>query len=601
MAQWTFEDVPVAFVQQDPTQRDQFNNDEVGLAEALVREVIQNSTDAPAEEGGAVKVSFAVHALSDAEASQLGKIFDSLRQHLSASGFSDAPIGGAARVLVIEDFGTRGLTGKTDALDNENFRNFWRLHGRSGKGGTSGGRWGLGKLVFSSSSDVRAFFGLTVRAGDTGPLLMGQAVLRNHEIDGHRHPAHGFWFEARGNEGIQLPVTDQNTILEFAKLTGVSRKMQPGLSIVVPYLNSAISEAALIEAVLRNYYFSILAGRLVVEVGSILIDQKSFHVVAANHAKTGFPLDFVEAVGARLKAEPTIVCATGLSAKGISDKSFDPAQLESMKNDFRDGKLLHVRIPVTPRRISGDEVPSRIDLFLKRLPEDAKPFGLFARGSITVPGETRYFSGIQAYGAMVAQHKGITEFLGDAENPAHTNWIASAEKLAERWKSPGQLVKGIRYALRELYTIVADQVAREDRNALIDLFSLVDPARSASGLKKRTPKPVIITAPKEKAISIRPRKGGFEILAGPAASKWTFPKRIKVRVAYDTMAGNPFTAHSKYDFDLTGNDIKLETKEASIESRTSSTFVISASGSDFSIGASGFDPNRDLVVDARTP
>jgi len=603
MATWEFEDVPANLVQQNPTQRDQFNNDEVGLAEALVREVIQNSTDAD-DKVGPVKVCFAVQELDSAGTAELRKYFEPLRPHLAQCGVgTDAINATKARVLVIEDFGTRGLTGDTATRDSKNFCNFWRVHGGSGKGGTSGGRWGLGKLVFSSSSEVRAFFGLTVRAGDAGPLLMGQAVLKNHQIGAKYHPAHGFWFAERGSDKIQLPVTDAATVSAFRGLTKVARDKQPGLSVIVPYLRSNIDEKTIIDAVLRNYYFPILAGRLSVEVGSVMIDQKTFHAVAAAQppGKSGVPiaLGFVETVSSQLEAKPSFTASFPLNSKGVNDKMFTAEEQEAMKTTFRSGKLLHVRVPVNLKRISGVDVLSHIDLYLQSLPEGAKPFALYARGSITVPGETKFFSGVQAYGAMVAADEGVTEFLGDAENPAHTNWIGSAEKLAERWKSPSDAIKRIRYALADLHSIVGEQVEHEDRNALLDLFSLVDAARSPAGTKKRSKKPIVISQPREKAISIKARKGGFEVVAGPAAEKWTFPKKVRIRVAYDTMIGNPFAAHSKYDFDLTKGEIEFETKDATVEPYDAHILIATVSGPGFAISGTGFGDNRDIVVDAR--
>lgn len=603
MATWQFDDVKKSQVDQDPTQRDQFNNDEVGLAEALVREVIQNSTDAAAGDGP-VKVVFAVRTLEAASAQMLRGMFETLRPHLEECGVPLAPLlAASARILVIEDFGTKGLTGKTDDLDNDNFRNFWRRHGRSGKGGTSGGRWGLGKLVYSSSSTLSAFFGLTVRTSDAEPLILGQAVLRNHELNGHRHPAHGFWFSDRGADDIQLPVNDTAVVSEFRALAGVVRQMQPGLSLVVPYLKANITNEALTEAVIRNYYFPILAGKLVVEVDGVLIDRKTFHAVAAEFAKTHsgqtIALPFVEAVSKEMGQTPAIIANAPPGAKGITEKMFSAEQIEEMKTTYREGHLLGVRIPLGLKRHGGQSVPTHIDLFLQSLPDGQKPFALFVRGSITVPGEVRYFAGTQALGAMIAHHKDVVEFLGDAENPAHTNWIASAEKLTQRWESAGA-VKRIRYALSELYGLIAEQVAREDENALIDLFSLIDKSRSSAGPKKRSKKPDIKVEPREKAISIKGRNGGFEIVAGPGAAKWSFPKRIRIRIAYDTMTGNPFTAHSKYDFDLTKNEISIEAKDATVEAQSSYVLVASVTGPDFSIGGVGFDDNRDLVVDART-
>jgi hypothetical protein len=601
VTKWQFDEVKKSQVDQDPTQRDQFNNDEVGLAEALVREVIQNSTDA-ASGPDEVKVTFAVKTLDAAATQTLRKIFESLRPHLAECGVNLAPLALAnAKILLIEDFGTRGLTGRTDDLDNDNFRNFWRRHGRSGKGGTSGGRWGLGKLVYSSSSALSAFFGLTVRAGDSNPLLMGQAVLRNHELSGHRHPAHGFWFTERGSEDIQLPVSDFSAIAEFRAMTGLVRALQPGLSIIIPYLKPNITNAAVVDAVIRNYYFPILAGKLVVEVDGTLINRATFHQVAAENAKNNpaIALPFVEAVSKLIGHDPAITANAAPNARGITEKLFSAEQIEEMKTAFRDGGLIYVRMPLSLKRCGGATVQTHIDLFLQSLPEGQKPFALFVRGSITVPGEVRYFTGTQALGAMIANHKDVVEFLGDAENPAHTNWIASAEKLTQRWESAG-VVKRIRYALSELYALIAEQVAREDENALIDLFSLVDASRSSKGPKKRTKKPVIEAQPRDKAISIKGRKGGFEVVAGPAAVNWTFPKKIRIRVAYDTMIGNPFSAHSKYDFDLTKSGITIEGINASVAAQNSYILVASVTGPDFVVSGIGFDDNRDLVVDART-
>lgn len=603
MADWQFEEMPARFVQQNPTQRDQFNNDEVGLAEALVREAIQNSTDARSGTDP-VKVRFAVHSLQAPEAKALASQLATLRPHLKECGVSEHPLdAGTARILVVEDFGTKGLTGDPGLTDGQNFHNFWRVHGGSNKGGTAGGRWGLGKLVYSSSSEIRAFFGLTVRHGDIVPLLMGQAVLRNHVINGKRYPPHGFWFGARGAEDIQLPVSDPQLITELRSLMKIIRVSQPGLSVVIPYLRMGIDEEAIIDAVLRNYYFPILAGQLVVEVGSLTISKSTFHAVFSSRpaSKSGqlLALDFVEAVSLSLNVEPALATTSPITQSGISEKSFTPEKIKEMKALFQSGKLVQIRVPVKFTRKSGEHVDSSVTLFLQKLPEGKKPFSLFARGAITIPGESRYFGGVQAYGAMVARDKGVTEFLGDAENPAHTNWIATAEKLTDNWKSPGNAVRHIRYALKEVFLLIGEKVEHEDQNALLDLFSLIDPSRKSKGKKKRSPKPNINIPHKEKAISIKGRKGGFEIVAGPGALKWQYPKKIRVRVAYDTMVGNPFSSHSAYDFDLTKGDVEFNVTNAVIKPQGAGVLLATVSSPEFTISAAGFDLNRDIVVDAR--
>lgn len=605
MSRWNFEERDPRYVEQELTQRDQFNNDEVTLAEAIVREVIQNSADA-ALDASAVKVRFGIKEVSATDLSQFRGEFAALRPHLMACNIPAWEIDEKKpRVLVVEDFSTKGLTGDPGSLDGGNFHNFWRRHGKSGKTGRAGGRWGLGKLVYSTSSDIRCFFGLTVQAGKTQPLLMGQAVLANHEVGDKKYVAHGFWFGERNAANMQMPITDPDFIGNFSRQVGITRTTQSGLSIVIPFISDKITEDVIIRGVVSNYYFPILAGRLVVEVGSAVIDTKSFGAVAKKSliGEKDNPdrYSFVEQVSARLPNAPAFQSKLG-SMKQLSADQFEEAQVAEMKNRYGRGEIVHVRIPVRLRRkVSGaTEQNSWVDLFMKAPPENSKPFVLFARGSITVPGEARYFNRANAYGAFVASHEEIVSFLGDAENPAHTTWSGTAEKLTANWRSPAQTLKFLRYALWDLYTIVSDQGDRKDKDALIDFFSLADPAKSdgpKAGKKLGVP-PAL--APAEKAFRINKRGvGGFQIVPGPGAVKWEFPKAVRVRVAYDVLGSNPFTKHSRFDFDFTEGDVKVDANNISVQPKEPNVLELLVTSPEFLLEVSGFDANRDLVIDAK--
>jgi hypothetical protein len=604
MPEWNFEQRDPRYIEQELTQRDQFNNDEVSLAEAIVREVIQNSADA-ALDSAPVKVRFSIHEISPIAVEQFRQRFSTLRPHLVACGINAWEIDEKKpRMLVIEDFATKGLTGDPGSLDGGNFHCFWRRHGKSGKTGRAGGRWGLGKLVYSTSSDIRCFFGLTVQTGKTEPLLMGQAVLANHEIGNKKYVAHGFWFGSRNADGMQMPEKDPAFIDAFKKQVGVSRTTQSGLSLVIPFVNGNITEEVIIRGVIGNYYFPILAGRLVVEVGSVVIDAKSFGTVAKQTmigAKDNPDrYSFVEQVSARLSNEPAFEATFSSTAKSLAADQFDEAQVSRMKECYGRGELVHVRMPVRLRRKDGEESISSVDLFMKPPPENSKPFVLFARGSITVPGESRYFGGANAYGAFVASQEDIVSFLGDAENPAHTTWSGTAEKLTANWRNPGQALKRLRYALWDLYTIVSDQGDRKDEDALIDFFSLPDHAKSESrkkGINIGVPPDL---SPSEKAFRIQKRgQGGFAIVPGPGVVNWEFPKSIRVRVAYDVLGANPFSKHSPLDFDLAGKEIDVETTKVDFTTPEANVLELSVTSPEFLLEAKGFDTNRDLVVDAK--
>lgn len=608
MPDWIFEERDPRYIEQELTQRDQFNNDEVTLAEAIVREVIQNSADAALDlTPGAppVKVRFSIHEVAAADASQFRQQFQTLRPHLSACKIGVWEIDEKKpRMLVIEDFATRGLTGEPGALDGGNFHSFWRRHGKSGKTGRAGGRWGLGKLVYSTSSDIRCFFGLTVQAGKANSLLMGQAVLANHEAGNKKYVAHGFWFGSRNQDGMQMPVEDPAFVDAFRKQVGITRTTQSGLSLAIPFVNEKITEEVIVRGVIGNYYFPILAGRLVVEVGSIVVDAKSFGIVAKQtmigERDNPDRYSFVEQVSARLSDEPAFESKLPTAAKPLAADQFDDVQILKMKECYGRGELVHARMPIRLRRKDGEEKASYVDLFMKVPPESSKPFVLFARGSITVPGEARYFSGANAYGAFVARQEDIVSFLGDAENPAHTTWSGTAEKLTANWRNPGQALKILRYALWNLYTIVSDQGDRKDENALVDFFSLADPAKSQSEKKGSSTVVPPDLVPAEKAFRIQKRGlGGFAIVPGPGAAKWEYPKSIRVRIAYDMLGANPFNKHSPLDFDLLSSEIKVETTNVNVKTSKANVLELSVCSPEFLLEASGFDVNRDLVIDAK--
>lgn len=606
MPEWQFEERDPRYVEQELTQRDQFNNDEVTLAEAIVREVIQNSTDAYAG-SEPVKVRFHINVVATADLPEFRALFTGLKPHLQGCGIDIAVINQQTpRLLVIEDFNTRGLTGEIGALDGGNFHSFWRRHGKSGKSGRHGGRWGLGKLVYSSSSDIRAFFGLTVRSEESVPLVMGQAVLSNHDIDSRRYVAHGFWFSDRNADGMQLPISDTATIARISAMCGLTRTSQSGLSLVIPFVNANITHEVLIQGVIENYYFPILAGKLVVEVDGTIIDAKNFQDVAQKTAVAGSKAHperfaFVSEVSGRLTVEPQFTAKHPEGAQTLSAALFDDGQIVEMKHVYGRGELLHVRLPVRLRTKGGEVKSTFADLFLKSPPENAKPFTLFARGSITVPAEQRYFNNAHAFGAFVGLEENIVAFLGDAENPAHTAWNGNAEKLNVNWRNPAQTLKNLRYALWGLYDLVSEQGQRDDPDALIDFFALTDMAKSQGAKKPRNQQPQPdIPPPAPKAFRIvKSGPGGFAIVPGPGAARWTYPKSIRVRVAYDMIGGNPFSKHSSFDFDLASRGIIIEKTNMSVFAVKANVLQLMVNNPEFRLEATGFDQNRDLVIDAK--
>lgn len=601
MGIWEFEQTKAAAVRINPTQKGQFNNDEVSLPEALVRETIQNSTDAAAVPGQAVKVRFGIRHVSGAEAENFRQTLQPLLPHYAATGIDSSALNAKEfNVLAIEDFGTRGLTGSLIEPDLGNFDRFWRVVGDSGKQGTKGGRWGLGKLVYSSSSAASLFFGLTVTQEQPAPSLLGQIVLRTHRIGNIFYSSHGFFFDKKAPpHDLQQPLTGES-IRFLAELGGLKRKNEPGLSLIIPFLASDIDEKSIIAGVISNYFFPILAGQLVVEVGDVVIDKaRFFEVVEKYKPLHPIPFDFVKQISDAIDTPPAITALTVVGRQEMGPTSFTPEQIAEMKRKFVDGVPVRVRVRVELKPKKEANTESFIDLYIRSLPENAERFTLVARNAITLSQEQRYVGGIAAYAALIAQDGKVCSFLGDAETPSHTRWDSQAEKLRENWRSPGDTIRAIRKVLRQFFMLVAEVSEEDDEDLLADFFSILDEADKKKGKKPKTKKPKVDLPPRERAIVIRERKGGFEIAAGPAAAKWTFPRVIRVRVAYDTIGSNPFNRHSPFDFDLAKDEIDVQTSAAAYSAVKPNIIKLTAQSAQFRLECSGFDLRRDIVVDAR--
>src|SRR5437588_6535473 len=252
MGNWTFGLVAPGQVRRDPFEAEFFVGSEesehvYGRTDALVRETVQNALDARAGDGPA-RVRFVIRdphqqPSADAREAYLG----GLVPHLLAAGNDFLAAGVASRpmrVLLYEDFGTRGLCGDPARTEDppadgsagwQDFYWFWRNVGRSGKSGQDLGRWGLGKSVLPATSKVNTMFGLTVRP-DGRRLLMGQAVLKTHRIDAEQFLPEGFYHGKTDPHGVPLPVEGGAECDAFAGAFGLSRRRDEcGLSVVVPF------------------------------------------------------------------------------------------------------------------------------------------------------------------------------------------------------------------------------------------------------------------------------------------------------------------------------------------------------------------------------
>ena len=598
---WYFRDISDDPSEKELTQQDQFNNDEVALSEALVRETIQNSTDAQRSAAQPVRVRFAIVTPQSPESVEFFRKFAAdLRPHLVASGLPERSQEEPPRLLVIEDFGTTGLRGAVDTKDEHQFCDFWRRFGRSHKQGSKGGRWGLGKLVFPSASNIRAVLGLTRREDDGLPWVMGQAVLRNHLIDSHETDSVGFW--CRDAEKGGLPSSDPSLCNRLSTAASLQRKDELGLSLVVPFLQDDIQATHLIAATIKNYYFPILTGRLIVEVDETIIDATTFDTISETQlagAISPSVLEFVRQIQASRGSEPGLVIPATWQAKGLTGELLGAEIATSLRDQFVGGSLISLRAPVTAAKAGGRLTKTHVDILIKAARPGDRTQTLVVRNAITVPGEGKKLTFADAHAALIATDDTISQLLGDAENPSHTLWNERAEKLRNGWQKGGAVLRRVRALLPELHALVADKIEREDAFALVDFFSFPRATRPASGNRPTQSRPADLPEGTPRAFRIQKKKGGFAIVPGPALATHTLPLKIRVRCAYDVLSGNPFRSFNQYDFSFFAADLKI-TKENAISSpKEPNEIEIEVREKGFKVEVRGFDPNRDLIVEAQ--
>lgn len=592
------------------------------LADALVRESIQNSLDARASRSRSpvrVRFRFAVgaHALHP---DALREYFRGLEPHLHAAARSMHTIlpraDEAMPYLLIEDFGTRGLTGDPQidpelaegGVEKNDFFYFWRNVGRSSKGEIDRGRWGLGKAVFTVASRIRTIFGLTRRADDNRTLLLGQSVLKTHVLEGERVYPYGFFARFEKRNGLPLPIEDPILLDRFADDFGVNR-VEPGLSIVVPYFrDDELTLSRVAESAVRQYFYPILRGDLVVEV----VEGTQVRRIAAD---TLDDLTAGEPDLARLCAltrwslqqnddSRIVLPDRGSGAPKWDDSIFDAATLAALRDRFSAGERLAFRVPVAVKRKRSRAAGSWFDVFVEHDDALRKSEHHFIRRGITIP-DVRTNGDQGARALIVIDDQALSTFLGDAENPAHSDWSERADKIRTHYELGPSTLRFVKHSAPFLATLLARPPAGRERDFLADLFSIEAPQEQAD-------RPVAARIPIRNAdgsaegtasgaggeagsgVTIAKIAGGFSIKAADPA---LLGRPLRGEVAYRVRAGNPFRKHSPFDFDLLSEgEISVQADGVLLRRTSINAFEFVPSAPKFQISMKGFDPRRDLVV-----
>jgi hypothetical protein len=262
-------------------------------------------------------------------------------------------------------------------------------------------------------------------------------------------------------------------------------------------------------------------------------------------------------------------------------------------------------VPILVKRKRARPASSWFDVYVERDETLRKPEHHFIRSLITIP-EVRVSGDKSTRALIVIDEPALSRFLGDAENPAHSDWSERADKIRTLYDHGPYTLRFIKNSASFLASLLAQPPEGRERDFLADVFSVEAPEESqydGSAVLQRIPiRAVGGTAGAEGAdgtmtpgtgISISRIAGGFTIRGSEAA----IGRPLRGEVAYRVRAGNPFRKHSPFDFDLLeGDGIDIRCEGARLKRTAVNAFDFVPSAAKFQISMKGFDPRRDLVV-----
>lgn len=619
----------------DPIQGEFFSTEAIkNPADALVREAIQNSLDATLKDENnrpqeMLRVRFFLstgsHSLTG---QQVSKWFEGAWDHFHAAGtgLRDAPKQTElCPWLVYEDFTTCGLDGdirQSEPLDGvkNHFFYFFRAEGKSVEGGKERGRWGIGKYVFPRSSRANTFFGLTVRNSDNKRLLLGTSIFKSHRVDGKFYCPDGY-FGNKEESSLVLPISDSATLDEFSKEFCLKRTSESGLSVVMPWIDPDITEGTLIEAVVRGYFYPILTKALAVTVETpgktFVIDSTTLDEAALRLDKIEGPdlLNLVELAdwaSKRTAQDFVNLAPCNPSRPEWADNLIPEDKVKSLRTMLENGEKVAVRATLTVREKNVTPELAHFDFFLwKDGFESGRP--VFIREGLIISNVLApRVRGIRSF--VIAEAGPLGKLLGDAENPAHTEWQSQGENFRGKYTYGRSYLDFVTKAVFNFVHALTSQDEEEDKTLLLDIFSLPpekpeEEPRSPEKKKKKkkgeeNQDDLDPQEPKLKRFRVTKSNGGFTVTKGDKGT--TPPARLDIKCAYDTRAKNPLAIYRKSldakspDFRLGKDGVDVTCKEGlEILEMKNNQMRIQILNPDFQLTLSGFDGNRDLFVNVK--
>lgn len=592
----------------------------------LLREALQNALDAKVSGSQSVKVAVNLRVLDGTSRAYMSRMVGP--EHLgrlakSTPHLANAQFAEISKCLVIEDFGTTGLTGSMDDPQLEgsgqNWNAFWFREGEGGKENSSGnGGAGQGKITYFSTSAVRTIFALTVRADDGATALFGaSSFLRDYPYASRTWKRDSYWGRWSGTgEDLKVePVTEAGPVELFKQKLGLQRgDDQTGLSLVIPSPKELdFSEAT--QIVLAEFYVPIYRGDLIVEINGLKLDKANVAAMADQHltdqkarqlhtCMTKAYREFLAtAVQRSLAGEMVTAEAVSLSTP-ITDKSFGEASLLALREAIETEKIVSVRFPIVVKPKIGAPVSCHFDVHLACPYELEEAEQSVIRKDLLI-GEEPVGGGRlrqRARGLTLISSDELSRLLLTAEEATHLRWNTRLPRLGEYYRSGPETIALVRNAMSRLLDVLTGGEAKKDFKLLSKYFSVpgVLATEKSKGKKakksKELPLPTTIPPPKPKLLALEALQDGCLVKSSRADSlqKAKLPIRVKVEFAYEGLDKDAFSEYDPLDFDLEESNFAIQSTGCQLVSRSMNVIDFDITDPEFRFKLTGFDQNLRL-------
>lgn len=622
------------------------NSAEYGINTTIGREVIQNAIDARLDPKKPVKVVFSWKDYQNTEF--FYEYLDGLTKRLEKMDggirIEDKDYKSNPSFLIIEDFNTRGLTGKFDATAKEekerrlknneknNYLSYVFKLGTSEKKGTEGGRRGTGRSVLNIASHLRTQFILSKRSDDNEKIFLGLCLGKSHFLDNEDSEFKGTGYFCELNDNKIQPILDTGSIENLAKNVDITRNNENGTSFIVPYPIKRIQPTSILTKCLESYFTVINDGQLELEFNfsssSEVINSKNLkEQLAKYNLKT--EIEFLEFMNncKNLKDNEIITLRDEAAEDGIIDRNdfLNPEiEIPKLRSAYLNNKPIGIKVPVTIRQRDKEIQKSYFKAYIsKTLMNEGKV--MFVRGSMVLIGEGNKNFPKNCFGYFHAEQDSIEKLIADSEGVNHTVIEPEHSTILEEYEDGTnmQLIT-MKKALPSIASLIQNPDEEDDTTTLANFFPVNEGAnifstQSEDDYDEESEEDEVDNTPDDKKgkdynkhlaklNGIEPTlkcdrinsDTGFRVTANKSKKSISefFPRRVKVVVGYSSPGSTNSTKyHESLDFNFSNSsEISFKLEGVKILQKQKNILEFEAENEDFIVEITNFFTEYGLDI-----